>query len=155
MLAELCSVLDADLLKFYQKHPEHFHPYLWAERDDIFSDTIVPSQIDTNTFALFEEILSIRHGYNSGDAPTRKAYEYICKQLYRFFTEDEYITERLTAKTVKEILIPSIAIAIAKQTGWDATLVVASVTLILNSAIKMGCHAWCEYYEETHPEVKK
>ena len=53
------------------------------------------------------------------------------------------------------MLITTTAVTIARQTGWDAALVTAAVTLEVSTTLKIGIRAWCWYYADRHPEVEK
>lgn len=99
-------------------------------------------------------MLSPRLGFDRSDIPQKRYYDYICEQIYRFFTRKGYEGERLTADALREMLITTTAVAIARQTGWDAALVTAAVTLVVSTALKVGVRAWCQYYADRHPEVE-
>ena len=57
--------------------------------------------------------------------------------------------------SLREMLITTTAVTIARQTGWDAALVTAAVTLVVSTTLKIGIRAWCRYYADRHPEVEK
>lgn len=152
MDAELCAALDAEMNAFYKAYPECFHPFLLKERDGMFAALTNLDEVDRNTFALFSEILSPRIGFDRNDAPHKKYYDYICRQIYWFFKSNGYEEEYFTALALKEMLITTTAIQIIQWTGWNAALVTAAVTLTLSSVVKIGVRAWCQYYEDNHPE---
>lgn len=154
MNTELSTALEAEMSAFYLDHPEYFHPFLMKEREDLFASPFRPAQVEDNTFALFSEILAPRLGFDRNDAPQKKYYDYICKQIYCFFMARGYHEEHFTAVALKEMLITTTAVHIIQWTGWNAALVTAAVTLVLSSVVKIGIRAWCQYYEEQHPEHK-
>lgn len=154
MNTALCAAMDDAMDLFYQTHPECFHPFLMKEREEIFSCHPNLAEADRNTFALFSEILGIRVGFDRNDAPQKTYYAYICHQIYCFFRAKGYEEEHYTAVALKEMLITVTAIEIIQWTNWNAALVTAGVTLLVSSTIKIGVRAWCQYYEDTHPEVK-
>lgn len=150
----LSAALDQSLDSFFAEHPQCFHPFLWHEREVLLTASASPVSMDNNTFALFAEILSHRLGFDRSDIPQKRYYDYICEQIYRFFTSKGYEGERLTADAFREMLITTTAVTIARQTGWDAALVTAAVTLVVSTTFKVGVRAWCRYYADRHPEVK-
>ena len=151
---DLSAALERSLDGFYAEYPQCFHPFLWHERETLLAAPAAPSAIEDNTFALFTEMLSHRLGFDRSDIPQKRYYDYICEQIYRFFTRKGYEGERLTADALREMLITTTAVAIARQTGWDAALVTAAVTLVVSTALKVGVRAWCQYYADRHPEVE-
>lgn len=154
MDSNLSATLDQSLDCFFAEHPQCFHPFLWHERKTLLSAPASPSIMENNTFALFAEILSPRLGFDRSDIPQKRYYDYICEQIYRFFTRKGYEAEHLTADAFREMLITTTAVTIARQTGWDAALLTAAVTLVVSTALKVGVRAWCRYYADRHPEVK-
>lgn len=139
----LCTELDQSLYTFFSENPQSFHPFLWHEREALLSDSTSPYDLENNTFALFAEILSPRLGFDRSDIPQKRYYDYICEQIYRFFTRRGYEGEHLTADALREMLITTTAVTIARQTGWDAALVTAAVTLVVSTTLKIGIRAWC------------
>ncbi len=154
MNIELYAALDADLAYFYETYPELSHPYLAKERERIFDAAPDPAQADNVTFALFSEITAPRMGFDRDDAPQKKYYDYICNQIYCFFTAKGYEEEHFTAIALKDMLITTTAVEIVRQTNWNAALVTAAVTLVLSTTVRVGIRAWCQYYADKHPEVK-
>lgn len=143
---DLSAALDRSLDGFFAERPQCFHPFLWHEREALLSSAASPSDaIEDNTFALFTEMLSFRLGFDRSDIPQKRYYDYICEQIYRFFTRKDYEWENLTADALREMLITTTAVAIARQTGWDAALVTAAVTLVVSTTLKVGVRAWCQY----------
>ena len=151
----LSAALDQSLNGFFAEYPQCFHPFLWHEREALLSAAPSPSTMEDNTFALFAEILSLRLGFDRSDGPEKRYYDYICEQIYRFFTRKGYEGEHLTADAFREMLITTTAVTIARQTGWDAALITAAVTLVVSTTLKVGVRAWCRYYADRHPEVEK
>lgn len=131
----LCTELDQSLYTFFSENPQSFHPFLWHEREALLSDSTSPYDLENNTFALFAEILSPRLGFDRSDIPQKRYYDYICEQIYRFFTRRGYEGEHLTADALREMLITTTAVTIARQTGWDAALVTAAVTLVVSTTL--------------------
>lgn len=153
MDTEIATALDKDLAAFYREYPERFHPFLLQEQRALLAGKPNLEQIDKNTFALFSEILSARLGFDRDDIPQKKYYDCVCRQIYLFFSAKGcYAEEHFTAAALKEMLIATIAVQISQETGWNAALITAAVTLVLSAAIKVGIQAWCQYYEERHPE---
>lgn len=65
-----------------------------------------------------------------------------------------------TRKTVstaafREMFITTTAVTISQQTGVDAALVTAAVTLVVSTTLKVGVRAWCQYYADLHPEMRE
>ena len=144
MDTQLNSALDQALNDFYASYPEYYHPFLMQERSALFASLPDPDAVNCNTFALFSEITAPRLGFDRSDAPQKKYYDYICKQIYCFFRARGYEEEHFTAVALKEMLISAIALQIVQWTGWNAALVSAAVTLILSSVVKIGIRAWCQ-----------
>ena len=153
MNKSLPATLEEFLDSFFVRHPQCLHPFLWHEREELLSASASPAVIEANTFALFAEILSPRLGFDRSDLPQKRYYDYICEQIYYFFTHRGYEGERFTADALREMLITTTAVTVARQTGWDAALVTAAVTLVVSTALKVGVRAWCCYYADSHPEV--
>ena len=153
MNAALCTELEHNLRDFYRDNPPYFHPFLWHEREALLAAAPAPAALEDNTFALFSEILAPRLGFDRSDVPQKRYYDYICQQIYHFFTRREgYGAECFTADALRDMLITTTAVAIAQQTGLDAALVTAAVTLVVSTALKVGIRAWCQYYADRHPE---
>ena len=150
----LYNDLERDLTGFYAEHPQLFHPFLWHEREALLSASVAPADLEDNTFALVSEILTPRLGFNRSDVPQKRCYDYICEQIYHFFTHNDYQKERLTAATLRDVCITTAAVAVSQNTGVDATLATAAVTLVVSTVLKVGVRAWCQYYADRHPEVK-
>lgn len=150
----ISAALEQSLDGFFSEHPRCFHPFLWHEREVILAASASPSAIENNTVALFTEMLSSRLGFDRSDIPQKRYYDYICEQIYRFFTRKAYEGERLTADALREMLITTTAVTIVRQTGWDTALVTAAVTLVVSTTLKVGIRAWCRYYADRHPEVE-
>lgn len=130
-------------------------PFLMDERQTLLDSRADVSSLDMNTFALFDEILSCRMGFNRDDSQENKTqYNAVCHQIYLFFTSDEYKEEKLTAAVVKEMVIPMAAVSLSEATRLDPVLVCAAISLTLNTILKIGVRAWCEYYRNKHPELK-
>lgn len=152
---EVSAQLDMELERFFQAHPECCHPFLMDERQTLLDSRADVSSLDMNAFALFDEILSCRMGFNRDDSQENKThYNAVCHQIYLFFTSDEYKEEKLTAAVVKEMVIPMAAVSLSETTRLDPVLVCAAISLILNTILKIGVRVWCEYYRNKHPELK-
>ncbi len=150
----LYDELIQDLQTFYEKYPEQYHPFLTAEHEQLMSSCSELYKIEQLTQALFTEITSCRIGYNKdGDIP-RKYYEYVCEQIYCFFSAKGYGAEVYTAVALKEMLITTTAVELAQLTGWNTAFVTAAVTLVVSTAVKVGIRSWCRYYEDSHPDMK-
>lgn len=153
MNAALCTELEHALSDFYDEYPQHFHPFLWHERETLLAASAAPAALEDNTFALFSEILAPRLGFDRSDVPQKRYYDYICQQIYYFFTRKEgYGAECFTADALRDIFITTTAVTISQQTGMDAALATAAVTLVVSTVLKVGVRAWCQYYADRHPE---
>ena len=94
-----------------------------------------------------------RLGFDRSDAPQKRYYDYICQQIYYFFTRRKgYGAECFTADAVREMLITTTAVTISQKTGLEAALATAAVTLVVSTVLKVGIRAWCQYYADRHPE---
>ena len=151
----LSIALEQSLDDFFAEHPRCFHPFLWHEREVLLAASASFSDMENNTFALCSEMLSVRFGFERSDVPQKRYYDYICEQIYHFFTRRGYESEHLTATALQEMLIATTAVTIARQTGWNAAMVTAAVTLVVSTTLKIGVRAWCRYYADRHPEVKQ
>jgi len=150
---ELSAQLDLETDAFFQRHPECYHPFLMDERQALLDSGADLSRLDANTFALFDEVLSCRMGFDRDDScENKKHYNVVCHQLYLFFTSDQYKEEQLTAAVLKELAVPMAAVSLYQRTGLDPVLIAAAISLVLNSILKVGVRAWCEYYRNRHPE---
>ena len=85
----------------------------------------------------------------------KRYYDYVCEQIYHFFTRRGYEEENLTAAAFREMFITTTAVTISQQTGVDAALVTAAVTLVVSTTLKVGVRAWCQYYADRHPEMRE
>lgn len=156
MNTALSSELEHTLRNFYEENPQYLHPFLWHERETLLSASATPAALEDNTFALFSEILAPRLGFDRSDAPQKRYYDYICQQIYYFFTRRKgYGAECFTADALRDMLITTTSVAIAQQTGLDAALVTAAVTLVVSTVLKVGIRAWCQYYADRHPEEQE
>ena len=152
----LYAELQEELRLFYQENPDRFHPFLVKEQNVLLQEGRDLKRIDSNTFALFSEILSGRLGFDRDDIPQKKYYDYVCQQIYCFFSSKSgYKEDYFTASALKEMLVATIAVQISQETGWSVSLVAAAVTLVLSATVKIGIRAWCQYYEESRPEHKE
>ncbi len=149
----LYAALAQDVQLFYEDHPEQYHPFLSAEHDQLINDGIDLEQIDQVTLALFSEINSCRFGFHKNEDSTRKYYDYVCEQIYFFFTQKGYGEEFYTAAALKEMLITTSAVTVVQRTGWNAAFVTAAVTLVVSTVIKVGVRSWCRFYEDRHPNA--
>ena len=147
--------LEQALEAFYASQPQCFHPFLWHERQTLFAGPVDADALEDNTFALVGELLCPHMGFERSENDSRGYCEYICEQLYFFFTRKGYEEENLTACACREMLITTAAVSISQHTGLNAALVTAAVTLVVSLALKIGVRAWCERYADRHPEVKK
>ena len=152
---ELSAVLDRSLNDFYTEHPVCFHPFLFHERQVLLASSAPLAAVDNNTFALFVEILSPHPGFDRSDIPQKRYYDYICAQIYYFFTHEDYKKEQYDAQMLHATLITGTAVAVSQQTGWNPVLVTTAVMLVVNTTLKVGIRAWCRYYADRHPEVTK
>ena len=61
----------------------------------------------------------------------------------------------VSAAAFREMFITTTAVTISQQTGVDAALVTAAVTLVVSTTLKVGVRAWCQYYADLHPEMRE